>query len=223
MAASPPIGYLGITMKVSRFTYSCLIVLAVFAGCALLLSEVGCSGFFPKDTDITALTISPSNQTMAPGGTQQYTATATYGNNTSGDATNQVTWSSIVTGIASISSTGLATAGSQLGTTTISARNESGSAISKTGLTVSNSTVNSLTVSPSSVSIFSGQTQQLSATANYSNNASVNVTSQASWSSSDTSVATISGTGIVTGVAPGTATVTASFGGQSGNSIITVQ
>ena len=164
----------GTVVETSRSSFPNLFILAVLAGCALF-AQVGCSGFFTKNTDITALTISPSNQTIAPGGTQQYTATATYGNNTSGDATNQVTWSSSVTGIATISTSGLATVGSQLGTTTISARNESGSVIAKTGLTVSNSTVNSLTLFPSSASIFSGQTQQLSATASYSSNSSVNV------------------------------------------------
>ena len=221
-ARGEPIVRGGITVETSRPKLLTLISLLVIGGC-VLFSQLGCGGFFPKDTDITALTISPSNQTVAPGGTQQYTATATYGNDTSGDATNKVTWSSSVAGIATISASGLATVGSQLGTTTIAAKNESGSVIAKTGLTVSNATVDSVAVSPSSASIFTGQPQQLSASASYSNNSSVNVTNQASWSSSATSVATVSGSGVVTGIAPGTATVIASFGGQSGNSIITVQ
>ena len=42
------------------------------------------------------------------------------------------------------------------------------------------------------------------------------------WTSSDTSVATVDGTGLVTGVAPGSATITATSGGQSGRAQIIV-
>lgn len=181
----------------------------------------GCSGFFPSADTITSITISPLNAMIAPAGVQQYTATGTFGNNTTGDVTGQVDWTSSATNIATINSAGLATAGSQLGTTTISAK--SGSVIAQTGLTVSNSTVTSVTVSPSSVSLIAGQNQQLAATANFSNNSSSNVTNSATWNTSASSVATVSNTGLVTAVATGTATITASYGGQSGNATVTVQ
>jgi uncharacterized protein YjdB len=195
--------------------------LAFLVAVAICVSLTACGNFFPSANAIVALTLSPLNASIAPGGSQQYTATATYGNNTSGDATNQVTWSSSTSNIATINSTGLATAGSLLGTTTIAAK--SGSVIAQTGLTVSNQSVTSVTVSPSSVSLISGQTQQLTATATFSNNSSSNVTNSATWNSSDTTVATVSSTGLVTAIATGTATVTASYGGQSGNATITVQ
>ena len=216
--AHPFAGGTIIFVSVSR--YSPRSPLAVFTAIAISLSLTSCSGFFPGANDITALTIAPSNAMLAPGGVQQYTATATYGNNTTGDATNVVNWSSSTTSIATITSTGLATAGSQLGTTTIQA--QTGSVISKTGLTVSNSTVTSVTVSPASVSLIAGQTQQLAATANFSNNSSSNVTNLATWTSSNSSVATVSG-GLVTAVATGTATIFASYSGQVGNATVTVQ
>lgn len=42
------------------------------------------------------------------------------------------------------------------------------------------------------------------------------------WASSNTGVATVSGAGVVTGVAPGTATVTATSEGKSGSTTMTV-
>jgi len=205
---------------VKRFTYSQLFVFASLVAFAIAVSLSACSGFFPGANSIVSLQISPLNQVVAPGATQQFTATATYGNNTVGDATTAVNWSSTNTNIATISSAGVATAQNLLGVTTISAK--TGSVIAQTGLTVSNQTVSSVTVSPSSLSLIVGQTQQLTATAFYSNNSSGNVTNSASWSSSATGVATVSNAGVVTAVGSGTATITASFGGQSGNATVSV-
>ena len=205
-------------MKRSRYLH--LLALATLAGCVVFVFSTGCSGFFPSADAITSLTISPLNTSIAPGGVQQYTATATFGNNTTGDVTSTVTWTSSASNIATISTGGLASAGSQLGTTTITAK--SGSVFSQTGLTVSNSTVSSITVSPSSASLIAGQQQQLSATANFTNNSSSNVTSSATWNTSNSAVATVNA-GLVTAVATGSATITASYGGQAGNATITVQ
>jgi Bacterial Ig-like domain (group 2) len=196
------------------FPSSALLVIAV------LLFLPACGQFFPSADQIVALTLSPLNSVVLPNGTQQYAATATFGNNTTGDATDTVTWSSSVSNIATVSTTGLATAGTTLGSTTISAK--SGSVIATTGLTVSNQTVTSITVSPATVTIVSGSTQQLTATAALSNNGTQDVTSAATWSSSNTSIATVTG-GLVTGVSTGTVTVSATYGGQTGTASVTVQ
>ena len=187
---------------------------------AVLLLLPACGQFFPPADQIVALQISPLNSVIMPNGTQQYTATATFGNNTTGDATSTVTWSSSVTNIATIASGGLATGGSTLGTTTITAK--SGSVIANTGLTVSNQTVLSVAVSPTTLFLTAGQSQQLMATATLSNNGTQDVTGSATWSSSNTGVATVTG-GLVTGVITGTATITATYGGQTGSASVTVQ
>lgn len=205
------------TPRFSVLSLSCsLFLIAV----AVLLFLPACGQFFPAADAIVSLTLSPLNAVVMPAGTQQYTATATFGNNTTGDATDTVTWSSSTSNIATINSTGLATAGSTLGTTTIQAK--SGNVISSTGLTVSNQTVISLAVSPNTVSIVSGSNQQLTATATLSNNGTQNVTGSATWNSSNTAVATVTG-GLVTGVSTGTCTVTATYGGQTGSASVTVQ
>lgn len=78
-----------------------------------------------------------------------------------------------------------------------------------------------LTVAPATLSVADGAIGALTATAAYDDATTVDVTADASWSSSDTAVATVSA-GFVTGVAPGTATVTASYSGQTDTSAVTV-
>ena len=84
----------------------------------------------------------------------------------------------------------------------------------------SSTTVDSITVSPATVSLASGTTAQLTATGTYGHgshpSSSQNITTAVSWSSSATSVATVSSAGVVTGVGAGTTTVTASTQGFGG-------
>src|SRR5512144_1801484 len=77
--------------------------------------------------------------------------------------------------------------------------------------------VKSIAVSPSSATVAIGATLQLTATASPPGSATT-----FAWASSNAAVATVSATGLVTGVAAGTATVSASAGGKTGTSVITV-
>jgi|GEM_PF-530266 len=80
--------------------------------------------------------------------------------------------------------------------------------------------VTGVSVSPASATISVGGTQQLTATISPSNATNQNV----SWSSGNSSVATVSSSGLVTGVAQGTATITVTTqdGGKTSTSSITV-
>jgi len=49
-----------------------------------------CGKFFPDSTDVVAVTISPTNASVLPGGTQQFKATGTFGSSSSG-STGDVT------------------------------------------------------------------------------------------------------------------------------------
>ena len=71
------------------------------------------------------------------------------------------------------------------------------------GSTTSGSSTSSLAISPNSVQLVPGATAQLST------NAPAASQSQVQWNSLQTTIATISPTGFVTAVAPGTATITA--------------
>ncbi|HVJ48875.1 Ig-like domain-containing protein [Desulfitobacterium sp.] len=66
-----------------------------------------------------------------------------------------------------------------------------------------------LNLSPSDASVISGQTQQFTATLNYPNNTSKNVSNSVAWASSEPNFATIDSTGLATGISPGTVTITA--------------
>ena len=80
----------------------------------------------------------------------------------------------------------------------------------------------SISVTPTNPSIAVGATQQFTATGSYSDGSTQDMTAQVAWSSSNTSVATISNAGLATGVAAGTATITATSGGVSGTATLTV-
>ena len=72
----------------------------------------------------------------------------------------------------------------------------------------------------SSISI--GSSSQLTAAARFSDGTTRNVASRADWQSSDIRIATVSGTGVVAGVASGSATITATYGGMSDQVTVTV-
>jgi trimeric autotransporter adhesin len=195
-----------------RFIFPLALVLAI------LVAVGGCGQFFPSSTSITALQVAPANATVAPGVTQQYSATATFGNNSTGDVTSSVTWSTNPTNVATINSTGLLT-GVTLGVATVKA--QSGSVIGSTGVTVANKQVTSIVIAPltQTLSLSIGPTTvQFTATATYQDGSSGDVTGVATWTAVPSSVASISSTGLATAVAVGTANVTATSGGVTSNS-----
>ncbi|MGL5522796.1 MAG: M66 family metalloprotease, partial [Aeromonas veronii] len=77
----------------------------------------------------------------------------------------------------------------------------------------------SIQVSPSPISIAHGQSQQLVATATYSNGTSADITNTVAWLSTETSVAIVTPGGILMGVSPGSTAVTANFSGVSSNTV----
>src|SRR5712691_5119594 len=82
-------------------------------------------------------------------------------------------------------------------------------------------TVTAVTISGTAPPV--GQTSQLTATATMSNGTTQDVTAQAAWQSSNTSVVIVSGSGVATGVAAGEADVTVAFSGASGSLHVKLQ
>src|SRR5580692_284103 len=85
----------------------------------------------------------------------------------------------------------------------------------------SSPTLVSISVTPPLETIAQSTTTRLQATGVYSDQSTADLTSSATWSSDSTSVAAVSA-GVVTGVGPGTAHVSAALAGVSGQSTITV-
>jgi uncharacterized protein YjdB len=172
----------------------------------LLLSACGGS----SSSTVTTLSVTPTVSSVAIGGHQTFTANARNkdGNVVSGSA---LTWTSSVTSVATIESTGTAT-GVSAGTTQITAQVQNSTVTSTPVTLVVLPQISSVTVTPSSASIEAGATEQFSAVAKDVNG---NTVSSAifTWAIGNSKIATINNTGLATGVSAGTVTVTASTGG----------
>ncbi len=166
---------------------------------------------------VASVSVSPASASVLLTQTVQLTATTL--DSTGAVLTGRtVTWSSNNGAVATVSGSGVVT-GSAVGTATITATSEgkSGSAT----ITVSTVPVATVTVAPPSAGLNTGQTVQLSATTRDSAG-NVLAGRVVTWGSSAPSVATVTSGGLVTGVAAGTATMTATSEGKSGTSAITV-
>lgn len=82
--------------------------------------------------------------------------------------------------------------------------------------------VTSITVTPTNSTTTKGQTVQFTATGTLPNGSSANVTNQATWSSDAPSIAASLGTGQFKALNAGTCNITATFGGSSGSTRLTV-
>ena len=81
----------------------------------------------------------------------------------------------------------------------------------------------SMAVTPANPTNRVGTTQQFTATGTYSDGSTQNLSSQATWTSSSTAVATINVSGVATGVTAGITTISAALGSVSGNTTLTIQ
>lgn len=159
---------------------------------------------------LESITVTPADPSVAKGLTEQFTATATFSDNSTQDLTTAVTWSSVTTSVATISNTnrGLATAVSP-GTSTIKATESISGIQGSTTLTVTPPVLQSIAVTPANPSVAHGATEQFTATGTFSDNTTQDITSSVTWSSSDHSVATISTGGLATTLMAGSSIIRA--------------
>jgi uncharacterized protein YjdB len=154
---------------------------------------------------------------MLPGATAQLTATATdrFHNVLTG---RRVVWATADPAVATVSTSGVLTAVAA-GATTVSATVDG---VTGSGaVTVTQTPVARVTLSLGAASLPVGQTTQGTATAfDAANN--VLAGRPVTWASSDGGVASVSASGVVTAVAAGSATITATIGGQSASAGVTV-
>ena len=165
---------------------------------------------------LVAITVSPPTTSMAKGDTQQFTATGHYSDLSTVDLTNTVTWSTSSSSVATISnasgSAGLATA-TGVGVATITATDPSSLIEGTAALTVTPAVLVAITVSPATASVGKGSNEQFTAKGLYSDLSTADLTNAVTWSTSSSSVATISNAsgsaGLATATGVGVATVTA--------------
>ena len=166
---------------------------------------------------VASVTVSPAAPSMQAGQTVQLSATP---KDAGGAALTGrvVTWASSATGVATVSGSGLVTGGAA-GSATITATSEGQSGTA--GVTVSIVPVASVTVTPATASISTGQTVQLTGTPKDASGTAL-TGRVVTWATSNAGVATVSGSGLVTGVAAGSATITATSEGKNGTAALTV-
>ncbi|MEQ9497351.1 MAG: Ig-like domain-containing protein [Deltaproteobacteria bacterium] len=159
---------------------------------------------------LRTIAVQPGAVGLVTGETEQLTAMGTLADGTTLDITNTVTWSSTNEAAATVDA-GFVTAVAA-GTANIIAR-DPGTSVSSgprsAEITVVDPEPTALDVMPTSVSLEIGATAQLTATLTYDNASTEDVTESVSWTSSDEDVATIDAAGLVTGVAPGSTTISA--------------
>lgn len=135
-------------------------------------------------------------------------------------ANKSVTWSSSNTAVATVSNSGVVK-GVKPGTATITVRTASGGKTATCKVTVKDVVPTGVTLNKSALSMYEGDSLSLVATVLPSNATNKNVT----WSSSNTSVATVDAKGMVTGKKAGTATITArtASGSKTATCAVTVK
>jgi uncharacterized protein YjdB len=193
---------------------------------AVVGDKIGSATLTVVQAQLVALQISPDTGTLPTGIQQQFSATGIYYNgstNLSHDVTDQVTWSSSASSVLSISDTagskGLATSVSA-GAANISASLNGISATSS--VTVSIATLSRVEISASQSTVPTGANLQLTATGIFSDNTSLDLSSQVNWSSANTGIASVAASGLVTAVAGGTVNISLNYLGKSASFILTV-
>ena len=176
---------------------------------------------------LVSLAVTPPNPSVAKGTNQQFIATGTFSDNTTQNLTTAALWSSSDASVADISNTagsnGLTTTAT-VGSATIMA-SVSGISGSST-LTVTLAALGSISVTPVNSSIAMGTKQQFTATGSYTDGSKQNLTSVVVWTSSNTTVVTVSNAagsyGLATSLASGPTTISAASGTVSGSTTLTV-
>jgi len=167
--------------------------------------------------ELASIAVTPNAPSVANGLSQQFIATGTYTDTSSADISNTVSWNSVDTGVASISSTGLASALS-VGTTDISASLNGITSASET-LTITNAELVSIAITPGTASIPQSSAQQFTATGTYTDTSTNDLSNLASWQSSNLSAATINSTGLASSGTAGSTNITAEYLGITSPSV----
>ncbi|MGH9530316.1 MAG: beta strand repeat-containing protein [Terriglobales bacterium] len=171
---------------------------------------------------LTSITITPSSSTIPQQIMTGFTAIGWFANG-SQDLTSAVTWTSSNASAATVSNAagtrGYAT-GIAPGTSTISAI--FAGVVATTSLNVTNATLVGMNITPGNPNISVGNNQSFVVTGTFSDNSTVDLSTQAIWTSQTVGVAVINSNGVATGISSGTTTITATLNGVSATAILTV-
>lgn len=170
----------------------------------------------PPPVPVATVSVEPGTSTLFVGASQTLSATV---RDASGNALSgrSITWASNNTAVATVSTTGVVTAVAP-GTASITATSEGRSGSAQVTVQAPVATV---AVAPATLTLLPGATGTLTATPQDAGGAPLSGRS-ITWASSNTAVATVSTTGVVTAVAPGQVLITATSEGKTGSATATV-
>jgi hypothetical protein len=168
---------------------------------------------------LVSISVSPATASIPDGTSQQFSATGTYSDGSTQDLTSGATWTSSAPGVATVGATGLAT-GAGIGNATITAT--SGAISGTAALAVAQPALVSIAVTPANASFALGTSQAFKATGTFTDGSTQDVSASVTWSTADSTIATINSQGSAAGVAVGSTTVAAAFGGITGSTTLTV-
>lgn len=186
-------------------------------------TATGTAALTVSTATLSSITLTPATAVLAPASGLQYSAVGVFSDGTTQYMSPYAVWSSSNTSVAGMSVAGVAT-GQSAGTTTITAQSN---AISATAaLVVESAALTSIQVSPLNARIPATVQVQFTATGTFANGDTQNLTAAAIWTSSSSSVATISNAqgsfGVATGAQAGKVTISAVFAGQVGTASLTI-
>ena len=178
------------------------------------------------DAVATSLTITPSYHEMAVHSTVDYTVVATLSDGTTENVTKDVLKSASGTAELAIiyqEDSLVKVEGITSGNAVVQANYQSLSATAK--IVILPATLSSITITPLDETISLGSTLQYQARAQYSDGSEVDITKEASWLSTELSIAAIDNnifTGLASGISTGTTTIQATFNGFSASTSLTI-
>jgi hypothetical protein len=196
-----------------------------FAALATLALAVSCTGFFVSPV-LSSLAVGPASPTIETGTTDNTVQMTVFATNNDGSTSNSpsVSWTINPTSVATISTSGLVTS-VDTGTATVTATSNKNPSITGTQtVTVTVGCIQSIQIPTSAAALTGNNTTDILTATALTCNGSFDVTSVATWTSSNTSLATVSAgvvqeaSGLTTG---GSVNITATIGNVVSN-ILTI-
>lgn len=189
---------------------------------------VNCQSSSSSNTIISYTVSLPDNSaTIIANRTSQINVIANYSNGETKNVNNTLIWSSSDTNVATVTNGLVSTANVNANVTIYFESSEklsNGKPIysSSAALTVQIANLQSISISPASPSVSEGLSTTLIATGSFDNNSTLTITDECNWSSSDTTIAQITGKGIVKGISSGSVQITAKDSQTGINSSVTL-
>lgn len=168
---------------------------------------------------LLSIAVTPQNPIVPIAASRQLAVLASYSDGSSADVTAGSSFVSATPAFASVAGGGLVSGvagGNSIVTASFNGKSAS------TSVTVPAASLVSIAVTPATASIAVGGVQQFVATATYSDNSNAIITGSAAWTSGSVANASVLNTGIASGIAAGTSSITATALGQSGSALLTV-